>query len=795
MELLSPAGTPAQLLAAVEAGADAVYLGGKAFSARKFAGNFSDEEMADAVRLCHTAGVAVYVTLNTLLHDGEWAALADYLRFLEKLSIDGLLVQDLGVARAAREISPAIPLHASTQMTVSNLDGVRFLESLGFTRAVLSRELSLPEISAIAQSTAMEIEVFVQGALCVCYSGQCLMSSFIGGRSGNRGACAQPCRMPYTLTDAAGRSVRSERGNYLLSLKDMTGLDRLAELEKSGVLSLKVEGRMKSPAYVYAVISAYRRALDALAAGGCDTAPLFRNMQSHFNRGYTHGYFDGKISGDMLSGFAPGNHGVPCGRAETFGRGFFTFTPTHREERVTGVSFVAGGEMKFVPADKLRLGKSVRVPTEKLPEKGAEIYWTVEETPVTVAVKNMMRKIPVCADFLARAGEPLRLTLSDGERSVTAVSEILAERAEKRVTTEEEIRAQLSRLGNTLFTLEHAVIENDGCMVPKSVLNHLRQEAAERLADAREKDFISAHRPAPAHREIRFPARLSQNQTPALVLRTDSARQALDGMEAGISRVIFGGEGWSHKKIPKADYEKVLERARELGVHVTFASPRVVREKDREKTQAEFHALAGMRPDTMEISFPGAFLWTEDLPVGVALTAGPSFNIFNREALRFAEERGVSEAMLSPELTLSEIRSIARTAEIPLGAAVYGRQEMMISEYCPMNALLAGGADKTRCPAPCTKNRYALRDKGGRLFPLRTDEYCHLHVLNSATLDMRPHMKKLAEAGLSRFVIDLRGTEENAAALIASFRRALEGNPEEGLTKDVTRGHYFRGAE
>ena len=267
MEILAPAGSPELLYAAVEAGADAVYLGGKLFSARRFAGNFTNEEMEEAVHFCHARNVAVYVTLNTLIADQEMKDAVPYLRFLDSIAIDGLLVQDLGVARLAHEIVPNLPLHASTQMTVSNLAGVKFLESLNFRRVVLSRELSLEEIEYISSHCHVEIEIFVHGALCVCYSGQCLMSSFIGGRSGNRGACAQPCRMPYNLTNASGEPFPSQNGKYLISLKDMSGLEDIERLAHSRVASLKIEGRMKSPEYVYDVVSSYRTALDMVEEG------------------------------------------------------------------------------------------------------------------------------------------------------------------------------------------------------------------------------------------------------------------------------------------------------------------------------------------------------------------------------------------------------------------------------------------------------------------------------------------------------------------------------------------------
>ena len=290
MELLAPAGSPEHLRAALDAGADAVYLGGKLFSARRFAGNFSNAEMAEAISEAHLHGAAVYVTLNTLIGDVEMRDLKAYLSFLETLPLDGLLVQDLGVAALARRLAPSISLHASTQMTISNLDGALLMKSLGFQRVVLSRELSLPEIKKIVEESGVEIEVFVHGALCVCYSGQCLMSSFMGGRSGNRGACAQPCRMPYHLVDDKGHRYNHD-GDYILSLKDMMGIERIPDFLDAGVTSLKVEGRMKSVEYVYNTVAAYRRAIDEAERGRqADTEPLVLSLKEEFNRGYASSY-------------------------------------------------------------------------------------------------------------------------------------------------------------------------------------------------------------------------------------------------------------------------------------------------------------------------------------------------------------------------------------------------------------------------------------------------------------------------------------------------------------------------
>jgi putative protease len=267
LELLAPAGAFPSLRAAVANGADAVYLGGGLFNARRAAGNFTDSELKDALAYCRERGVKVYVTLNTLLKDSELDEALSFAAFAYENGADAVIVQDLGLAHLLKIHLPDLKRHASTQMTIHSLDGVKACEEMGFERVVLARELSLRQIGFITASCKAEIEVFTHGALCVCYSGQCLMSSFIGARSGNRGMCAQPCRLPWRYSvdgDAFGKE------SYLLSPKDLLGLTMLPELKKAGVKSLKIEGRMKSPEYVAVVTGLYRKYLDRLDSYGED---------------------------------------------------------------------------------------------------------------------------------------------------------------------------------------------------------------------------------------------------------------------------------------------------------------------------------------------------------------------------------------------------------------------------------------------------------------------------------------------------------------------------------------------
>ena len=282
-ELLAPAGNFDALKAAVEAGANAVYLAGENFGARAYADNFSRENLIRAVEFAHLRNVSVHVTTNTILNDEEILNFTDYIKFLRRANVDALLVQDLGAAKIIKNIAPEIPLHASTQMTVHNLEGILMLAELGFSRAVLSRELSLAEIENFSKNSPIETEIFIHGALCLCYSGQCLMSSLIGGRSGNRGRCAQPCRLPYVLVDENGEEILKTAGEYLLSPKDLNTLELLPKIISAGVTSLKIEGRMKRAEYVATVVKIYRDALDK----NFSTVEDNKKLAQIFNRDFT----------------------------------------------------------------------------------------------------------------------------------------------------------------------------------------------------------------------------------------------------------------------------------------------------------------------------------------------------------------------------------------------------------------------------------------------------------------------------------------------------------------------------
>ena len=305
VELLAPAGTWEALEAAVFAGADAVYLGGSAFGARAYAENFGPEELQRAITFAHLHHVRIYVTVNTLVTDEEMKALGDYVTFLSNIGVDGIIVQDLGIIRLCRRTVPELELHASTQMTITNSAGAIFAYHQGMPRSVMARETTLKDLKTICQKTPGEIETFMHGALCICYSGQCLMSSLIGSRSGNRGRCAQTCRMPYTLVNKEGKDMlqNADAGQYLLSPKDMNTLDILPQLIETGVRSFKIEGRMKTPFYVGTVVKAYRQAIDDYFAD----PKLYEKRLPYYlaevskasHRDYTTAFYYGKPDGNQ----------------------------------------------------------------------------------------------------------------------------------------------------------------------------------------------------------------------------------------------------------------------------------------------------------------------------------------------------------------------------------------------------------------------------------------------------------------------------------------------------------------
>lgn len=824
VELLAPAGSREALVAAVENGANAIYLAGNAFGARAYASNFDREALREAIHFAHLRKVAIHVTVNTIVADEEMGPLRDYLRFLYEAGADAVLVQDLGVARVAHETVPDLPLHASTQMSVSSLEGVRALAELGFTRVVLARELSLKEIRHICAHAPVEIETFMHGALCVCYSGQCLMSSMIGGRSGNRGRCAQPCRLPYTLVDEKGQDVLGDKaGSYLLSPRDLSTIDVIPDLIEAGVSSLKIEGRMKRPEYVATVVRTYREAIDTYYAGKgyAVTQEERDDLAQIFNRDFTTAYLEGRPGKAMMSDRRPNNRGLLIGRVTAYDwdRRIVTVKLSGRLGLGDQVDFwvkVGGRVTATISALTDAKGRAVEegqagdtvsfaIPSAvRDHDRVFKVYDArlMERAKETYASGAPVRRIPVAIEVRAAIGEPLTVTLCDAEgHRGEGRTDFIGESARKRPLSEEIIRKQVSRLGTSVYEMKslHCDIAGE-VMVPMSEINEARRKAVEALDALRLKEIEAReHRPEP-----KFTDRIAR-PTPKkadFLVAVDTLGKAEAALAAGADGILFGGESYEHRVIVPEEYERAWQMAREAGARIDFNTPRIVHDGQQRHVERLLAAFAAFPPDAVHVHNIAMLALVRRL-TDFAIHADYSLISYNKQTLAFLKDYGVSGATLSPELTAKEIRQIAKESPLPLTCIVHGRLELMVSNYCVTGSFL-GGCGEGPCTQPCTRGHFALKDRKDALFPLAMDQFCHMHVLNSKVLSMMPHAMKFRAAGIETMQIEAKAMgEKEIAAIVKAYRKAMAfpEEPDEAQLswiheqegKDITRGHYFRG--
>lgn len=831
VELLAPVGTKEALVAAVENGADAVYLAGKSFGARAYAQNFTDEELAQAVRFAHLRNVGVYVTVNTLVDDSEFADIVRYLQFLYEIGVDAVIVQDIGVIRIARQVVPNLPLHASTQMTTHNRDGVKILTELGFKRVVLARELSLDEIKNICSNTNTEIEIFVHGALCISYSGQCLMSSMIGGRSGNRGRCAQPCRLPYTLVDEFDNEVLANpgTGEYLLSPKDLNTIEIIPQFIEAGVKSFKIEGRMKRPEYVAVVVDVYRRAIDSFLCSPKKyevKAQDVKDLAQIFNRDFTTAYLLGKQGHLMMSDRKPNNRGVRVGRVLKYD--YQNKSVTIKLDEPLAVNDILDFWVK--------VGGRVSTTVTKLWVKGKETDYAPARTEVVLPLSNPVgandrvfkvfdanlmerarssfqsgnpiNRIAIRAEVKVAIGKPLSIKLYDEDGyEGQASTEFIAEPAIKRPLTPDIIVNQIDRLGNTVFKLEDIKCYIEGePMVPVSEINEARRRAVEQLEEAR---LAKYSRPVLVKRnDIKINLDLKSDDSkyklqtkPSLVVNVDTVDKAKVCLENGADIIMFGGETFNHRDISADEYKKVVELARKNKKSVILSTPRIIKEWQRDFVIRNLKLFESLEPDGISISNLGTLELVRK--INLSIHGDYPLNIYNSAAMDFCKQFNIKSITLSPELTLAQIESLAQYRRLIIECLVHGYLELMVTEYCTMGSYL-GDLHKGQCNQACLRGRYWLKDRKGIKFPLVTDQYCRMHVLNSRQLSMIPHVLKFGEIGVDRIRIEGKYYSiQSVGKITRLYRDILDlGNNHqifvnEGLLEqyeqNITRGHYFRG--
>ena len=498
IELLSPAGNMDSLKAAIEGGADAVYLGGTLFGARAYAGNFNNGELKEAVRLCHLYGIKVYVTCNILVYEHEVEKFMNYIDFLHQISVDAVLIQDLGMLDLVHKTYPNLEIHASTQMHIHNLDGVLMANKLGCKRVVLARETSIDDIKDIINQTNVDIEVFAHGSLCVSYSGQCLFSSLIGNRSGNRGSCVGSCRLPYKVIDEDGNKLN--KGDYPLSMRDLNTLEYVGDLIDAGVTSLKIEGRMKSPEYVYTVTKLYRMAIDSYYNNKkvCIDNEEIENLQKLFSRGYTKGYLFNEDIANVLNTERPNHQGVYIGKVIDYHKGFIKIRLTSDVSIHDGLRIILDKEDYGITLNEFYIDKKlvkeaqngdvISLKVNKLIPIHSKVLLTKDTkliSKINDIIKSKPRKVPVNINVLVRINKPLTMQITDGVNEVKVEGRIV-EKADKNPLKKEDIILKLNKIGDTIYEIKNLDIDIDNnSFISFTEINELRHILFNKLDEAR----------------------------------------------------------------------------------------------------------------------------------------------------------------------------------------------------------------------------------------------------------------------------------------------------------------------
>ena len=824
VELLAPAGSFEALKAAVENGADAVYLAGQHFGARKFAKNFTDEELRRGVDYAHVRGVKVFVTVNTLVFNEEFADLVPFLALVREAGVDAVIVQDLGVMKVLRDLFPDLPLHISTQATVHNSLGVKFLEDLGAERAILAREMTLKDIVGMKQRTGAELETFVHGALCYCYSGQCLMSSLIGERSGNRGACAYTCRLPYDMVQG-GETMPEAREKHVLSSKDLNQIESIPKLIEGGVTSFKIEGRMKRPEYVATVTRAYRNAIDRYYAGNFHVTPEERHaIEAVFNREFTPGYLEGKEKWAFTSWDTDGNRGTPLGEVVEAGRGYVTVRLAQDLRVKDGISVLhmpswgheKGGEPEEYGFTVTQIEHSGRWVTEARPgmvvtlkghakaSVGDKVYKTADHDVLVAAQQSFegppLRRVGVAMRVEARVGQPLRVALRDAERGIEATHEgFVVQPAKRAPLAPATVREQLGKLTETVFELDDIKIDLDpGVFVPLGELNEARRAAVAKLEEAIASTRRRAPMPLPRMREL--PVVERKGRRPTLAVNCWGLENVRAALEGGAKEIYYSGLKVGGLQ-PKWDEDAVHEAARLAKAHgaaLWLASGMI--QKDWE-VEALRNAVKATGLPVLAGNHGACRVAIEE---GVPFVADWPMNVYNSVTVDFLVEHGATRITLSPELTLEQMRDVARHTTAPLEAIAHGRLTLMTSEYCTI-----GHATRCQMPggtwAPCHATDYALEDRLGKRFPLATDGSCRMYILNSVELAMANKVPELAAAGLDVLRVESIGTRPEALREQVRLYQAVLARDDHSVTRaewkqletlcpdGFTTGHYYRG--
>lgn len=789
IEILAPAGSYESFHAAIVAGADAVYAGGPKFGARAFAENFTEAQLLNAIDYAHLHQRKFYLTVNTLLKDYEIEQLPEYLEPLYQRGLDAVIVQDMGVLNVVRQYFPDMDIHASTQMTVTGVNGAQFLKENGAVRVVPAREISLEEVRNIKSVTGMEMECFVHGALCYCYSGQCLLSSLIGGRSGNRGQCAQPCRLPYT--------VDGEKG-YLLSLKDICTLDIIPDLIEAGIDSFKIEGRMKRPEYVAGVTSIYRKYVDLYLKN--PQKPYLVDdkdkemLMDLFNRGGFHtGYYKQKNGRNMITIQKPNHIGVKVGTV---------LSQKGREVRMRALTDIAAGDLiefkneaqRYTTGKSCKQGEVITILAPKgmrLP--AGEVLYRVQSPELLNTLEIMYSEGKVIEKLYGyismEAGKVAKLVVCKDEYSVEVESEQQVEAASSRPLDEERIKKQLQKTGNTEFAFDMLDVELHGeVFLPMQQLNEMRRKALEELEKKIQDSF---HRKTAEKKVLQeeildtASVKLSKKENKLSVLvETQEQLEAVLENDNSVA-CIYVDSNLDTTGLDAELWNGISDRIHKKNIEVFLAMPRIFRNQTIEIFEQAYDSILTRYFDGMLIRSMEEYQFLKSKNYSGNIRLDYNLYIMNRFAKQFWKKQGITYGTIPVELNKSEIVNLDSKQDEMI---VYGYIPAMVTAQCVTSTVHGCKKD---CKITMLKDRYQNE------FPVKNQcRDCYNVIYNTAPLYLIDLKEDLEELNAERYRIQFSIENRDEVKQILNQCNSMFSDEKGELfsQKDsITRGHFRRG--
>lgn len=796
-ELLSPAGSMESLKAGIQNGADAIYLGGSSFGARASATNFDNDELIEAVKYAKLRNVYIFVTVNTSIKETEVEELISYTDFLYKIGVDAIILSDIGVAEVLRKRYPNMELHASTQISAHSLNDVLELKKVGFNRVVLARELSIEEIKEICDNVDIDIEVFIHGAICISYSGQCLMSSMLGDRSGNRGRCAQPCRQSYKLINKTTGKIIDVNGNYLLSPKDLCSIENIEKILDTGVKSLKIEGRMKRPEYVAVVTSRYRKTIDNYINNKItdDKKALKEDLEAIFNRKFTSGYLMSKNGSDIINLDKPNNVGVKVGEVLSFNskKNKLKIKLSGKLSKGDGINLGGGSIGRIIKNGEIFdfgvAGEIIEIDFVKNIKSKTPVYKTSDKLLVDNANKSFIegienKKINLKCEIFIKVGQKAKFILEN----IEVYSDEKIEKANDKEAEIDKIIEKLCKTGGTpyKFVFDNIFVDKD-VFVPVSVLNNLRRKAIEKYEEYK-LDF-SSKRIIYSYKNFSYlkDKKVFNGKITLKVHKNSQLDKILENPD--ISEYI--------REIYTEDFtllEEYYNKFKTIGINLVYSALGVIRNEEYSILEKYLSKINNEIFNKVQISTWGSKNFFKSKFGTKKFNIDTYFNIYNSYSLRFFEKYFDAEDItISQEINKFEIKSLlnkSKEKNANVDMIIYGHTRAMLTEYCAMGILTKDCHKDRRC-AECARSDYILKDMENREFRLFQDMFCRTEIRNHIALDLRENINEIFELGVDRVRLDF--TYEDSDMVYRILKECVEylKYSKKFNYKNVFKGHYI----